>query len=53
MPIKKPSTQSRDSVNTLSRQGIDTVNDQAADAFINRVNNKPATQDQSEKPKSR
>lgn len=34
MPIKKPS-QSKDSVNTLSAQGIDTVNDIAAERFIN------------------
>lgn len=36
MPIKRP-THSSNSVNTLSPQGIDTVNDKAADDFINRA----------------
>lgn len=35
MPIRKPSTHSNDSVNTVSTHGIDTVNDKAAEKFIN------------------
>jgi predicted HicB family RNase H-like nuclease len=50
MPIKKPG-QSKDSVNTSATQGIDTVNDKAADEFIKKA--KAAEQEPvvEEKPK--
>jgi predicted HicB family RNase H-like nuclease len=34
MPVRKPTPHSNDTVNTHDRQGIDTVNDKAANQFI-------------------